>query len=102
MTIPTPISPDARLRDDLTVAEIDGDLVVFDPVGMESHVLAGGAVVVWAELEQQTAGGVVERVARRTNRDINAISSEVDAVLAQFEELGLLTAAAPKERSGYD
>ena len=83
------IGDDVRLRDDLAVVELDGDLVVYDPVEPACHVLSGGAVLVWAELEGG-AGGIVERICERVGADIGDIGDEIIAVMADFARLGLL------------
>jgi hypothetical protein len=102
MTSPAPINSHDTLRDDLAVVEIDGDLVVYDPVQLESHVLSGGAVIVWVELDGQTVDGLTERVAARVGLAVDEIAGEVAGVLTQFQALGLLSGSATHENLGSD
>ena len=80
----------ARLRSDLAVVELDGDLVVYDPVEPACHVLSGGAVIVWAELDGNGSEGLVERICRRVGADLEQIGDEIRGVLTDFARLGLL------------
>ena len=84
------ISSGVGLRADLAVVELDGDLVVYDPVEPACHVLSGGAVVVWAELDDEGTEGLVERICRRVGADVNQLSDEIWGVVADFSRLGLL------------
>jgi hypothetical protein len=102
MTSPAPINSHDTLRDDLAVVEIDGDLVVYDPVHLESHVLSGGAVIVWVELDGQSVDGLTERVAARVGLAVDDIADEVESVVARFQALGLLSSSAPRQDSGSD
>lgn len=87
-------SSDVRLRADLAVVELDGDLVVYDPVEPACHVLSGGAVLVWAELDGEGTDGLVERICRRVGADVDQISDEIRGVVADFARLGLLEQVA--------
>lgn len=102
MTPPAPIHPHDTLRDDLAVVEIDGDLVVYDPVQLESHVLSGGAVIVWLELDGQSVDGLTERVAARLGLAMDEIADDVTGVLTQFQALGLLSGSARHEGTDAD
>jgi septum formation inhibitor MinC len=99
MTSPAPIDPHDTLRDDLAVVEIDGDLVVYDPVHLESHVLSGGAVIVWVELDGQTVDGLTERVAARVGLAVDDLAAEVESVVAQFSALRLLSSSTTPEEN---
>ena len=88
-----PPPADATVRADLEVVELDGDLVVYDPVSTASHVLSGGAVVVWHELARSRVGGLVERVADLVGEPVDDIADDVGLVVAQLTELGLLEIA---------
>jgi len=84
------INSGARIRSDLAVVELDGDLVVYDPAEPACHVLSGGAVVVWAELDEHGPDGVVERVCQRVGGAADEIGDQIRDVLADFARLGLL------------
>lgn len=83
-------------RDDLAVVEFDGDLVVYDAVAGSTHVLTGGAAVVWAELELGGPSGVAARVAERVGRPTDEVAPHVIEALGRFDALGLLH--GPAER----
>lgn len=85
---------DVTLRPDLAVVEVDGDLVVYDPASAGTHVLSGGAVVVWVELDGASTEGLAERVAERVGLQVDDVREQVDDVVRQFGELGLLSGAA--------
>jgi hypothetical protein len=91
---PASASSDECLRDDLGVVEMDGDIVVYDQTRHRVHVLAGGAVLVWAALEEGETGSVAERVADRVGVPVADLAPEIDTVLAQFRDNGLLRSPA--------
>ncbi len=84
-------SPPRQLRKDLAAVEIDGDLVVYDPREPACHVLSGGAVLVWLDLEGSTTEGLVERVQRRIGPSAADIEQEILEVVKDFDGLGFLT-----------
>lgn len=79
---------------DLAVIEFDGDLVIYDEGRAECHVLTGGAVVVWAELESGGTYRIVERVAARTGTGVEDIGAAVNEVVTRLGEMGLLQRGA--------
>lgn len=90
------MGPSDTLRDDLASVEIDGDLVIYDPVGHATHVLSGGAVIVFGELAGDVVDGLVERVAARVDAEPDDLAAEVEGVLVQLDELGLLTSSSTR------
>lgn len=90
----TPISPTPQLtiRSDVAWVEIDGDIVVYDPVGPMTHILSGGAALVWLELAEVgtlDAPRLVELVARRVGSETEELRSEIHGVLEQLVSIGL-------------
>lgn len=83
---------DEQLRADLAAVVIDGDIVVYDAVRGESHVLAGGAVAVWMALEDGGVAGVVERVADAVGLEPETLADEIDTLLQSFRALGFFDA----------
>jgi hypothetical protein len=83
------LPPDTSIRTDLAVVELDGDLAVFDPITTICHVLSGGAVLVWAELDAGLAG-LVQRVAERVGESTETIEADITEVIRQLNALGLL------------
>jgi hypothetical protein len=80
--------PAEHLRSDLAAVMIDGDIVVYDAVRGESHVLSGGAVAVWMALEDGGVAGVVERVAASVGLEPGELADEIHSVLESFTTLG--------------
>lgn len=82
------------MRDDLLVLEFDPDLVVYDEAAGECHVLMGGAVVVWVELEAAEAGlsigELVERICDRIGVERAEIAESVEETVESLRSLGLL------------
>ena len=87
------INFDVRPRADLAVVELDGDLVVYDPAAPACHVLSGGAVVVWAELNDRGPGSVVEGVCQRVSGVPHEIGDQITGVIADLARLNLLEPA---------
>lgn len=91
----SPTEPRWRVRDDLLVLEFEPDLVIYDEANGECHVLMGGAVAVWVELEASPDGvgaeDLVERVCQLVGVAPDEISNEVAETLGSLESLGLLT-----------
>jgi hypothetical protein len=83
----------AAVRPGVASVEIDGDIVVYDVDSATSHVLTGGAVVVWQELTGGDVDDLVRRVALRTGSAPDAIADEVRACVVQLDSLGLLASS---------
>lgn len=98
-----PQDPQAEhLRDDLAAVVIDGDIVVYDALKGESHVLAGGAVAVWMALEDGGVAGVVERVAEAVGLEPQQLSDEIESVLGTFRTLGFFDEPQPFDAPADD
>lgn len=83
------------LRPDLAAVEIDGEIVVYDPVEGAAHLLSGGAVAVWCALDGQPIAGLDERVANLVGLGPDDVAGEVARVVASFADLGLLSGTDP-------
>lgn len=83
-----------RMREDLLVIEFDPDLVIYDEAEGECHVLMGGAVVVWAELEAAGDALSIDELVERICDGIGAERAEIDESVGETVEslrrLGLL------------
>ena len=89
----TPLPPsDFKIRSDVAWVEIDGDIVVYDPLGPTTHILSGGAALVWLELlEVGTLGTqtVLERIAHRVGSETDNLGGEILGVLERLVSIGL-------------
>lgn len=98
MTSPT--GNDRRVRHDLVVAEMDGDLVVFDHVAMSCHVLSGGAALVWRALERGHLPTLIAQVAEDVSDLVSPTPDQIEALLDELSELGLLAGPADDGTNG--
>lgn len=89
--------PVERLRTDLAIAEVEGDLVVYEPEGPTCHVLAGGAVLVVAELDGGTTDGLVERLRARVVDVPEDFDSQVHAFVDDLRARDLLEPVEPDD-----
>lgn len=87
-----------RVRDDLLVLDFDPDLVIYDEASGECHVLMGGAVVVWTELEASTTGVEIEVLVARLRDRVGVapeeISRQILETVESMRDLGLLAESA--------
>lgn len=83
-------SPTARARTDVGVVRYDTEIVVFDPTDRRTHVLGGGAALVWGALESLPASEVLAALAEALGHPEADIEDDVDNTLAELSALGLL------------
>jgi hypothetical protein len=82
-------TPPDGVRPDLAWVEVDDEIVVYDPVASMSHLLAGGAAIVWRDLARSGRAGAIERVTQAVQ---GASADDVRAVIEDLEALGFLSA----------
>ena len=100
MTTPQP-APDG-IRPDVAWVEIDGEVVVYDPAGPSTHLLGGGAAIVWQDVAESGRPGAEERIAALVGADVATFGDEVRSVLDQLRGLGLLTADHDGDDDDHD
>ncbi len=84
-------------RPDLEWAELDGEVVVFDQAGMAVHLLNPSAARVWCRLDGvTTVGEVASWLADEHRADEDLVRRDVETVLVDLDELGLLSGSTPE------
>jgi hypothetical protein len=84
--IPTP-------RPDIEWVELDGEAVVYDPAAQVLHQLNGTAARVWAMCDgAKTVAAIVGQMREAYSGADDAIERDVQDLLVQFSQLGLLQA----------
>lgn len=81
---------DLTARQDLGVVRYDDDLVLFDPLDRRTHVLGGGARLVWEALTIGPARDVVGIISRSVDEPRESLEPEVTEVVERLHRLGLL------------
>jgi len=80
-----------RPRSDLTIEEIDGDLVVLDSNGEQIHQFNAPARIIWARLASgDTQTQIADTLIRKFNATREVIEADVEKMISQFDKLGLL------------
>jgi PqqD family protein of HPr-rel-A system len=89
---PAMVAGKPRVREDLGVVEFEGETVVFDPVRPEVHYLNATAGAVFAFCDgSATAAETARELAEAFGVPVESVAADVDLVLANFAERGLLT-----------
>jgi hypothetical protein len=91
-------------RPDLTTCTVDGEVVILDRAAGYVHQLNPTASEIWAACDgQHSPQDIAARLQERFNGVSDAVLLDVETVLAQFEQLGLLMhAPAAVGASGSD
>lgn len=98
---PPPLPPvDDAVRPWLTpgsqFAVIDGHVVLYDPVGIVSHVLNPSAAVVWAAVDgHRTVPEIIDVVHLDTGVDRSVLDPDVREVLSRFRWSNIVSFDAP-------
>jgi PqqD family protein of HPr-rel-A system len=80
-----------RVRTDLTTAEIDAELVVFDPLTAEIHQLDAVGSVIWPFLDgQATVDELVDDLASGFDVPTDRVRADLEALLESLQEHQLL------------
>jgi Coenzyme PQQ synthesis protein D (PqqD) len=81
-------------RPDLTTCTVDGEVVILDRAAGYVHQLNPTASEIWAACDgQHSPQAIAARLQERFNGVSDAVLHDVETVLTQFEQLGLLLAA---------
>jgi hypothetical protein len=71
---------------------VDGQVLLFDPVGTASQILNPGAAMVWAEVDgRQRVGQIIDRLVADTGADRTIIAPDVRDTLGRFVDLRVIT-----------
>ena len=78
-------------RPDLTTCTVDGEVVILDRAAGYVHQLNPTASEIWAACDgQHSPHDIAARLQERFNGVTDAVLRDVETVLTQFEQLGLL------------
>jgi hypothetical protein len=78
-------------REDLTVAEIDGEAVVFDPVPSKLHFLNHSAALIFGLCDGQTTIAEMSgAIAEAYDLDPHEVDGQIRPLLRQFQSSGML------------
>lgn len=82
-----------RLREDLTIVELDGEAVVYDEANGELHHLNPSATVVLSLCDgARTISAMAEAVSEAFGVRLDEVTPQVGSVVERFAEAGLLAA----------
>jgi PqqD family protein of HPr-rel-A system len=88
-----------RRHADVEIAAFDTSFVVFDPRCMQVHLIDGFGAVVFDACDGNTSREMLTaEVGDATGWDPSTAATEVDAMLAQLVDLGLLEGTTPQDR----
>jgi len=91
--MPTTDAP--RRRDDLTVAEIDGETVIYDPRDATVHHLNSSATIVWSCCDgTSSVADIIDDIAQAFGLAVADIADQIHTALSAFEDSGLLAVPA--------
>lgn len=80
------------VRPDLIIREVNGELVVLDRRGGKVHQLNATASYIWHCCNgRSNPKGIAESLAERYGIEITQAEGDVEATIAKFRELGLLS-----------
>jgi hypothetical protein len=80
-------------RNDVHWIEVDGDVVVVDPVDRSIHVLRGAAAAVWQLIDGEPIDGFVELISETFQQDPVRAADDLAASLQMLDEIGVLACA---------
>ena len=87
-----------RRRADLADHPIHDDVIVYDPVARQTHVLNPTAATIWERCDgERTIDALVAGVAADYQLDTDAIADDISEAIRGFSELGLLEGTDPPE-----
>lgn len=86
--------PRPRLREDLTIVELDGEAVIYGEAGGELHHLNPSATIVLSMCDgKRTVEGMAEAVSGAFGLPVDDVLPQVRSVVERFAEAGLLAGA---------
>ena len=78
-------------RADILVRPLGEGLVLYDPLSMTTHTLNQTAAFIWAQCDGNTSPpSIAAALARTFDVDAGAAAADVEEVIRQLAELGLL------------
>jgi hypothetical protein len=89
-----------KIRDDLTMVELDGEAVIYDGANGQLHYLNPTATLVFGLCDgRSTIRQFSEDIAQAFGVDRREIERQVRALLRQFKQAGFLNGAPSASRS---
>jgi PqqD family protein of HPr-rel-A system len=88
-----------KVRDDLTVVELDGEAVIYDEAAGELHHLNPSATLVFGLLDgTSTVRIIAADLSEATGIPVDEMESQLRGLIRQFRKLGLMNGS--KRTSG--
>lgn len=81
-------------RDDLTVTDLDDEMILYDPVDGSTHALNGTAALIWELCDgEQTLHTIIGEMVDAYSIKHELAQHDAESLLEQFYSLGLLQTA---------